>query len=87
MFQFKDCFVAFAYPQINYCIDVLKKKPVYFFIERDADLNLSIKKIQEKDLKFFLEDCGVLERFTLIVMQIETLFDSVFKHDVKLEYC
>lgn len=69
----RDTFVALAYKKQEEKEIPVCEKPVYFLLERDKKQKLNISRIPDSDLKFYLEKCGLLERFALIMSQIEDL--------------
>lgn len=71
--EIRDTFVALAYQKQEEKAVPICEKPVYFLFKRDKKKKLDISRIPDCDLEFYLEKCGLLERFTLIMAQLKDL--------------
>ncbi|MGN0266101.1 MAG: hypothetical protein ACI4D7_00305 [Lachnospiraceae bacterium] len=69
----RDTFVALAYPKYGEKVMPILDKPYYFLFKRDEKQKLEISRIPDSDLEFYLEECGLLERFALIMTQMQDL--------------
>ena len=69
----RDTFVALAYPRYGEKEMPILDKPYYFLFKRDEKQKLEISKIPDSDLEFYMEKCGLLERFALIMTQLQDL--------------
>ena len=69
----RDTFVALAYPKYGEKVMPILDKPYYFLFRRDEKQKLEISRIPDSDLEFYMEECGLLERFALIMTQLQDL--------------